>query len=308
MYFLIEEDVDVERLHYDYPQFSRLLIILQNKYRQYGMNYRIETCPIEAIRQDGWIARKFMNGELCIDNYTPVGGIEFMQAFAKLSCNIKYPLTPINIPDELQPMLYTGRHVYNIYSHDDAEKLTEYLTNKHGLYGMWHIKDMNIINYPGNKFYKVIPDNDNDSMTLEASLGVDGKTCGKLFDHDFTNLMVNKQISDIVPDIVSEWRIFIDKSIPPTDHHGPVIGCECYKGSQIAFPKKERIQQFIDTYTKSPEIYVLDVMVDKHGNTWVLGCHEYFSCELYGFESFNHPHLVHDAWKSILQRITSTNS
>ena len=258
MKFLIEIDRQGKFLY----DFSQMLVGMQDDCARWGIKYDIETCQIKDIQPDGWFAKKYESGKIKDDEYTPVGSVEFIQTFAKLICGTAV-LLPLNVPPELQPTIYSGRPIYNIPSKESAKIFVDSLLGKRILHGRWHVKDATVIKHPDNKFYDVIPDTRNGMMTMEARIGPDGKTCGKVFDHDFAGKIVGKQISGVIPDIVSEWRVFIDKK----DMRGPVIGCECYSGDPIAFPKADRIRQFIDAYTLSPEIYTLDVMVDKFGNT-----------------------------------------
>lgn len=294
MKFLIETDRQ-GRIIYD---FSQKIVSMQEDCARWGIKYEIENCQIEDIQSNGWFAKRYENGEIKDDEYTPVGSVEFIQTFAKLVGGTT-GLLPLNVPPELQPAIYSGRPIYNIPSEESAKILVDNLLGKRMLHGRWHVKDATVIKHPDNKFYDVIPDTRNGAMTMEARIGPDGHTCGKVFDHKFAGKIVGKQVSGVVPDIVSEWRVFIDKK----DMRGPVIGCECYSGDPIAFPKADRIRQFIEAYTLSPEIYTLDVMVDKFGNTWVVECHEFFSCGLYGFEYLNYPNLINRAWFTILRRI-----
>lgn len=298
MKFLIETDRQGKFLY----DFSQMLVAMHDDCDRWGIKYDIETCLVEDIQPDGWFAKKFKAGEIETNEYTPVGSVEFVQTFAKLMWGDFGVITPLNVPSELQPMLYSGRSIYNIPSKECAEIFIKELTGKRTLHGRWHVKDANIIKHPDNKFYDVIKDTRNGMMTMEARIGPDGNTCGKVFDHDFADKIVGKQVSSVVPDIVSEWRIFVDKK----DIRGAVVGCECYSGDPIAFPRADRIRQFIDAYTLSPDIYTLDVMVDKFGNTWVVECHEFFSCGLYGFEYINYPNMVSRAWFAIRQRIEAS--
>lgn len=295
MKFLIEIDRHGCYVH----DFTRLLPAKQDEYDRWGIKYEIESCMIDDIRPGGWFAKYYETGKINAMEYTPVGSVEFVQTFADLVSDVPCRILPLNVPPELQPMRYSGRPIYNIPSKESAEIFVKELIEKHQLHGRWHIKDATVIKHPDNRFVDVIEDTRNGMMTMEARIGPDGNTCGKVFDHDFADIIVGKQVSGTIPDIVSEWRVFVDKK----DMRGPVLGCECYSGDPIAFPKADRINQFIEEYTLSPAIYTLDVMVDSAGNTWVVECHEFFSCGLYGFECFKYPNLVNRAWFAILQRI-----
>jgi hypothetical protein len=286
--------------------FAVTLHSMRELYGHIGQPFEIEFTTLNDLKPLGLIPTMLHNGQWKLNElkqYTPVGSVEFVQEFVRVlwgSCGDINHIKPLNVPGELMPTIYSGRTVFNIDDEADALKKVITLKQQRKLYGRWFVKDSYIIKHPDNHFYDVIEDTNNGAMTCEARFGQDGKSVTKVFDRDFHKHIVSKQISSLIPNIVSEWRVFVDKK---ATSNGPVIGIENYRGDPLMFPKKERILQFIEAYTTSPIIYTLDVMVDEHGNTWVLECHEFFSCGLYGFQHTNYPHMLDRAWFDIRNRL-----
>jgi hypothetical protein len=83
----------------------------------------------------------------------------------------------------------------------------------------------------------------------------------------------NYQISQYV-DIQSEWRSFIYK--------GKLVGLHNYSGDFTKFPSVDTIKGMILKYKDAPIAYTLDVGVTDF-STFVIECHDFFSCGLYGF-------------------------
>ena len=93
----------------------------------------------------------------------------------------------------------------------------------------------------------------------------------------------NYQISEYI-DIVSEYRCFI--------YNDKIVGIQYYSGEFEVFPDVSRLYDFIEKYNydygegNAPQAYTLDILVDFEGNTYVMECHEFFSCGLYGFSDY----------------------
>lgn len=87
----------------------------------------------------------------------------------------------------------------------------------------------------------------------------------------------NYQISDILPDIQSEWRAFVFK--------GKIVGLQNYLGDFTAFPDVDKIQKMIDNYTNAPRAYTMDVFVCNR-NTHLMEVHDFFSVGFYGFSDY----------------------
>ena len=82
----------------------------------------------------------------------------------------------------------------------------------------------------------------------------------------------NYFVSDIV-EIDSEWRSFV--------YNNELVGLQNYLGDFTLFPCVELIKKMIADYNYSYP-YTLDVGINSNG-TFILECHDFFSCGLYGF-------------------------
>lgn len=87
----------------------------------------------------------------------------------------------------------------------------------------------------------------------------------------------NYQISDIIDNIISEWRVFV--------FHKEIVGLKNYSGEFDVFPDMDTIRAMVDSYVSSPIAYTLDVAIINEG-TVVIEVHDFFSCGLYGFDDY----------------------
>lgn len=90
----------------------------------------------------------------------------------------------------------------------------------------------------------------------------------------------NYQFSDVIS-IYSEWRAFI--------YEGKLVGLQNYAGEFTLFPNVDTIKGMIKKYESAPIAYTLDIGINDNSGTFVIECHDFFSCGLYGF---NQPILV----------------
>ena len=78
----------------------------------------------------------------------------------------------------------------------------------------------------------------------------------------------------------------------------------------MVFPDANRIMDIVNAYApEAPVAYTLDVyvtediMLDDHSicNTFVMECHRFFSCGLYGFCDYSKlPYMFSQEWYEIL--------
>lgn len=85
----------------------------------------------------------------------------------------------------------------------------------------------------------------------------------------------NYQISEYIT-IDSEWRAFV--------YQGKLQGLQHYVGEFTMFPNVRTIHRMIDKYKNAPIAYTLDIGINDDG-TFVIECHDFFSCGLYGFSN-----------------------
>jgi len=299
MKFLIQIDNHGRVIH----DFSKTLIELIEYYSWlYGGSQQstmdIDFCLLENIKRFVDTHKSFENEDASdVTDITPVGSVEFVKEFAKQVFGTDYFPKPINVPEQLMPEMYSGRICRNLMSGEDVYNYFGYvnmhlpLNDKNS--NRFFVKSLDTIKDERNGFYDVIPDLYNKDMTLEARMH-NGYQVHKIFHHRSFEAFTNCQVSTMLEDIESEWRVFVYK--------GKGIDVKNYSGDPFAFPKTERIYQFIDQYTEAPEAYTLDVAVTKNG-TWVLECHDFYSCGLYGCNDKNIPYMMNHAWFNIKNNI-----
>ncbi|MFW6377689.1 MAG: ATP-grasp domain-containing protein [bacterium] len=100
----------------------------------------------------------------------------------------------------------------------------------------------------------------------------------------------NYQVSNVI-EIQSEWRCFV--------YRGELVGLQNYSGDFTVFPDIWKIKNMIDDFKSAPIAYTLDVGVNFIGRgdvlkqTFVIECHDFFSCGLYGFADHRiYPHML----------------
>jgi hypothetical protein len=97
----------------------------------------------------------------------------------------------------------------------------------------------------------------------------------------------NYQFSEVI-DIESEWRCFV--------YQNKLVGLQNYGGDFTCFPDVNDIGDMIGAYSKTaPIAYTLDVGMNHH-NTFVIECHDFFSCGLYGFADHRILPFMHSRW------------
>jgi len=151
---------------------------------------------------------------------------------------------PMNVPEEL--FGYCNREIFNGTEKDLS-----------GMYGKLFVKD-------------------NDKIK-----GIAG-----IFNHQEKYVFPkgNYQISEFI-EIIGEWRAFV--------YYGELVGLQNYNGDFTRFPNILTIRKMINRYKSAPKAYTLDVgigtpILEIDGNfitdnTFVIECHDFFSCGLYGF-------------------------
>jgi hypothetical protein len=94
----------------------------------------------------------------------------------------------------------------------------------------------------------------------------------------------NYQFSEVV-DIESEWRVFV--------YQGKLVGLQNYSGDFTMFPDMDIIRHMTYYYKSAPIAYTLDVGVFDE-KTFVIECHDFFSCGLYGFADHKiYPYMLY---------------
>ena len=91
----------------------------------------------------------------------------------------------------------------------------------------------------------------------------------------------------------TEYRCFV--------YQRKLVGLQHYLGDFRIFPDIKTIERMIESFTRSPVAYTLDVFVSA-GDTFVVEVHDFFSCGLYGFEDHRiYPFMLARWWKEFIQ-------
>ncbi len=90
--------------------------------------------------------------------------------------------------------------------------------------------------------------------------------------------------------IDSEWRAFV--------YEGKLVGLQNYAGEFTMFPNVDTIKEIINVYKSAPVAYTLDIGINEingiQSTTFVIECHDFFSCGLYGFANLAiYPYMLH---------------
>ncbi|MFA7664269.1 MAG: ATP-grasp domain-containing protein [Clostridia bacterium] len=171
-------------------------------------------------------------------------------------------IKPLNIPDELDRYKYTKRKIF--YS------------NSNGIIHLPHDKYFENLN-PSTKFF--VKSND--------------KIKG------FTDIIQYKDIpqgeyliSELI-DIDSEWRAFV--------FNNRLVGLQNYSGDFTLFPDVKLINEMVHDFNYN-STYTLDVGINKKDGTFIVECHDFFSCGLYGFSDYRVlPLMFINTWNKIIK-------
>lgn len=99
-------------------------------------------------------------------------------------------------------------------------------------------------------------------------------------------------ISEVI-DIESEWRAFV--------FNNKLVGLQNYSGDFTMFPNVELIKKMINDFNYS-SAYTLDVGINQKNGTFVIECHDFFSCGLYGFADYKMlPLMFINTWNKLIK-------
>lgn len=199
------------------------------------------------------------------EKYVPVGSVEFVTAFLQHFYNLTPK--PLNIPERLIGLPFTKREVHN-GNHMDFENV---------MGGKYFVKSNDKI----KGFAEMIELKEPGMLPIPAG---------------------NYQVSEYIS-IDSEWRAFVYK--------GKLVGLQNYCGDFTKFPNVSFIKYMIDVYSKdsAPIAYTLDIgLCDEHTyggdvGTFIIECHDFFSCGLYGFSDYAiYPQMLYKWFWEYIQR------
>lgn len=97
-------------------------------------------------------------------------------------------------------------------------------------------------------------------------------------------------ISELI-DIDSEWRVFV--------FNQTLYGIQNYSGDFTMFPDVKLIKEMIKNYNNNGA-YTLDIGINNDG-TFIIECHDFFSCGLYGFSDYKMlPLMFINTWNKLI--------
>lgn len=118
----------------------------------------------------------------------------------------------------------------------------------------------------------------NDKLLFIKSASQYKKFAEVVYERDINDLLDGSYFVSEVMDIESEWRSFV--------WNRKLVGLSCYDGDFTVFPDVGLIKEMIDKYKNAQISYTLDVGVND-GETFILECHPFVSCGLYGFSDYS---------------------
>lgn len=293
MKFLLQDSRD-ERGWFQEHDFVQRIVDLRKYYEMKGDPYKVITSSKCLLN---FFDPKLFHADMA--GYIPVGDVEFVQLYLK-AIGGPETIPPFNVPECLMPHVYSGRVVKNIKTLDDAEDFLENVV--HPAYGKrFYAKDLNKIKFRYNGFFEVV---DNPQKEDDGYL----TTVRKLTREHAPAYMIGKQVSTMINNIRSEWRVFV--------YEEKVVGCELYMGEPLAFPNANMVQEMVTVLQthraasekngkpfEYPKTYSFDVaVVGANCNTYIIEMHDFFSLGLYGFTDEKYPYMLSHAWFSILNR------
>lgn len=201
-------------------------------------------------------------------DYTPIGTVEFVNAFAE-KYNIKLP-PPIHATELLD---LEGRYwVDDCYREDVGHPLTiEYPCFVKPL---TELKKFTGFVAKSDKDFDLYPDVDWDST--------------KLF------------CTQVIDNIVSEWRCYVLK--------GKVFACVNYTGDPLKFPRERVIEDMLTQYKTQPTAFSLDIALcvnkgagDNYLSTKFIEINDAWALGYYGGDVVNYTKMLVERWKEIIQ-------
>jgi len=186
------------------------------------------------------------------EEWCPIGTVEFVEKYLRTyfgDAIADKAMIPLNVPEcFLKNKMNTGRYIENALLTDEYVKESD--TNKY--------------------FFK---DNGRIKNALNGIMTVKEAQQAGLYNVQISTLIKEKHNA-------SEWRVFI--------HNGKAVDIKNYAGNPFVFPDKEAIDSYMYQLDDSLKEGTLDVYVDTIDvETYVMECHKFFSCGLYGFDQLD---------------------
>ena len=212
-------------------------LLLQSDWQAENM-----TAPVkQAVQQFAWKGEDIwrenvtlnwlqLQRELTYNDYTPIGTVEFVKAFAE-KVGVKLP-DPIHATEllDLEGRWY-HKDMYReacIHSHKYSTTMFPFFVKP-----MWELKKFTGFVARSIKDFNLYPD-------------IDWSTT-KLF------------CTQVLENIVSEWRCYV--------LNGKVFACVNYAGDPLKFPNEREIMRMIDYFKPQPISFSLDIALCKNGGS-----------------------------------------
>lgn len=194
-----------------------------------------------------------------LDYYIPIGSVEYVSNIIKQMNNGR-DIKPINIPIELGNENDNG-HDFYLRRNLSFNSFPKYCRTK-------------------NVFVK-----DNSKIKGVAELITVDKYDEYIKKNNLTEYIVSEE-----KEINSEWRAFV--------YNGKLLDAKNYSGEFYYYPDMDVIRWAVEDYKNCPPAYTMDFGVDNSGDTFLIECHNFFSCGLYGFADYkNLPQMFIKSYK-----------
>lgn len=192
----------------------------------------------------------------------PIGSVEFVHRFYEYIFNIKN-IKPLNIPSKLMDYIFTNRLVGN-YSLKEGDIFPQWNECEKDFFTSQQafIKSNDVIKHPLNGWYNI----------------------EQIKDLEFKNFQISEACH-----IITEYRCFV--------FDNKLVGIHYYSGDFTLFPQIVGINDMIKEYASdAPIAYTLDIGTNEKHGAFVIECHDFYSCGLYGFSDLNKLPLMFWRW------------
>lgn len=148
--------------------------------------------------------------------------------------------------------------------------------------------DRRIVNVYTVEDMRIFDEEFKDSELFRKSMSLIKAETNGMHVYDSATDFVGCQVSEPIR-IDSEWRVFV--------FNERILHVANYSGDCLTFPDAGTITAMVKRYSgEAPVAYTLDVGVNDKG-TFVIECHRFFSCGLYGFSDYAKlPAMLSQTW------------
>jgi len=193
-----------------------------------------------------------------------------------------------------------GFNALNYIPIGSVEFVQEFLSDFHGIK---NVKPLNIpINLRNKHFTKreiITVNNHKEPLKKKWFVKSDDKIKGftDILNHGSILPAGNFMLSELI-NIQSEWRAFI--------YNDKLVGLQNYAGDFTLFPDIKLMEEMIiaNNHWNYDEnsAYTLDVGINNENGTFIIECHDFFSCGLYGFADYTIlPRMFITTWNKLIQ-------